>query len=133
MTDVALALMRRGDRWFLQRRDPANPVLPSLWEFPGGKVEAGETPAEALGRELIEEVDLALTASAPWPVIEGTVRLHPFLFEAAGNPRTDLAWGWFTVAEMSRLPIPPMNAALIGLLARGGGGAARPHPSDLIG
>ena len=67
MTDVALALLRRGDRWFLQRRDPANAVLPGLWEFPGGKAEAGEiaeftgvsSPYEAPGApELVLETDL---------------------------------------------------------------------------
>jgi hypothetical protein len=46
------------------------------------------------------------------------VRLHPFLVDAEGDPRTDLAWGWFTVEEMLRLPLPPMNVALIGLLAQ---------------
>ena len=118
MTEVALALLRRGDRWFLQRRDPANPVLPGLWEFPGGKAEAGETFEEALQRELLEEVGLALRVARPGPVLDGTVRLHPFLVEAEGDPRTDLAWGWFTVEEILRLPIPPRNAALIGLMAQ---------------
>ena len=118
MTVVALALLRRGDRWFLQRRDPANPVLPSLWEFPGGKAEAGEAFEEALGRELLEEVGLVLRVARPGPVLDGTVRIHPFLVEAEGDPRTDLAWGWFTIEEMLRLPIPPRNAALIGLLAQ---------------
>lgn len=128
MTDVALALIRRGDRWFLQRRDPANPVLPGLWEFPGGKVEAGETPAEALGRELLEEVGIILRVARPGPVLEGVVRLHPFLVDAEGDPRTDLAWGWFAAEEMLRLPIPPMNAALTGLLAQGAGG----RPGSLL-
>ena len=118
MTEVALALLRRGDRWFLQRRDPANPVLPGLWEFPGGKAEAGETFEEALQRELLEEVGLALRVARPGPVLDGTVRLHPFLVEAEGDPRTDLAWGWFMAEEMLRLPIPPRNVALIGLMAQ---------------
>ena len=43
MTEAVLALIGHGGRWFLQRRDPGNPVLPGLWEFPGGKVEEGET------------------------------------------------------------------------------------------
>lgn len=113
MKDVALALIRRGNRWFLQRRNPSNPVLPGVWEFPGGKCEAGETPQHALARELQEEVGWTLRAAEPWPVIEGSIRLHPFLVEADGDPCTELAWGWFTVADMLSLPIPPRNHALI--------------------
>ena len=113
MTDVALALIRRGDRWFLQRRAPANPVLPGLWEFPGGKVEGGETLEAALVRELREEVGLRVESAQPWPLVEGLMRLHPFLVVVVGDPSTDLAWGWFEVEEMRRLPIPPMNAAII--------------------
>ncbi|MDR3684422.1 MAG: NUDIX domain-containing protein [Geothrix sp.] len=113
MTTVALALLRRGERWFLQRRDPRNPILPGLWEFPGGKSEAGETPLQALRRELREETGLDLRTARPCAVLAGTPSLHPFLVEADGAPRTDLAWGWFTVGEMHRLPVPPRNRALI--------------------
>jgi len=113
MKEVALALIRRGDRWFLQRRDPSNPVLPGAWEFPGGKCEADETTRQALARELREETGMVLQAAQPWPVLEGPVNLHPFLVEAAGDPRTELAWGWFRVEDMLRLPIPPRNHALI--------------------
>ena len=113
MTDVVLALILRGDRWFLQRRDPAKPVLPGLWEFPGGKVEHGETLAAALERELREETGLRLQAAWPCAVLDGTTRLHVFLVEAEGDPCTELAWGWFTVEEMRRLSVPPRNRALI--------------------
>jgi 8-oxo-dGTP pyrophosphatase MutT (NUDIX family) len=116
MTEVVLALLRRGERWFLQRRDPGSPVLPGLWEFPGGKVEAGETLQAALERELREETGLALRAADPCMALKGTTRLHAFLVESAGDPRTELAWGWFTVEELRRLPIPPRNWALLELL-----------------
>jgi 8-oxo-dGTP pyrophosphatase MutT (NUDIX family) len=121
MTEVALALIRRGERWFLQRRHPGNPVLPGLWEFPGGKVEAGETLEAALARELQEETGLLLREARPGPVLSGTTRLHPFFVKAEGDPCTELAWGWFTVAEMLRLPIPPRNRMLIGALEAGAG------------
>jgi 8-oxo-dGTP diphosphatase len=113
MTEVALALIRREGRYFLQRRAGANPVMPGLWEFPGGKLEPPETPLTALRRELLEEVGMELAAATALPVLEGTVRLHLFQVEGTGRPRTELAWGWFTPEEMVRLPIPPANAELI--------------------
>ena len=126
MMVVALALLRRGDRWFLQRRDPGNPVLPGLWEFPGGKVEPGESPLDCLRRELHEEVGLVADEARPLPDLdsdpEETVRLRPFLVKVAGDPQTDLAWGWFTAQELLRLPIPPRNASLIGLMTQDAGG-----------
>jgi mutator protein MutT len=116
MTEVALALLQRDGRWFLQRRDPTNALLPGLWEFPGGKVEAGESVVEGLQRELREELGLMAGEVQPLPLLEGQARLHPFLVQAEGQPRTELAWGWFEVAELAKLPIPPMNQALIARL-----------------
>ncbi len=134
MTEVALALIQRGERWFLQRRAPGNPVLPGLWEFPGGKSEGGEKPLQTLQRELREETGLDLRTARPCCVLEGTARLHAFLVEAVGDPRTDLAWGWFTVDEMRRLPTPPRNRVLIEQLARDPQAAElRVDPSHLIG
>lgn len=118
MTDVALALLRCGDRWFVQRRALDNPVLPGLWEFPGGKCEAHEAPEQALARELQEELGLRLQVLRAWPVLEGPLRLHPFRVEADGLPATALAWAWCTVAELRRLPVPPRNLPLLEWLAR---------------
>jgi mutator protein MutT len=134
MTEVALALIRRDGRWFLQRRAPGNPVLPGLWEFPGGKVEAGESIREGLLRELREEVGLVAGELRPLPLLEGPVRLHPYLVEAEGQPRTELAWGWFKVHELARLPMPPPNQALIASLAQvPPGPELRSNPAHLIG
>jgi len=112
--DVALAVVVRKGRFFLQRRDPSGAVLPGRWEFPGGKVEPGESPEQALRRELREEVELAIgTVRALPPWVHGypslQARLHPFLVEAEGEPRTSLAWGWFTPMEALRLPLPEAN------------------------
>ncbi|HCZ33207.1 MAG TPA: pyrimidine (deoxy)nucleoside triphosphate diphosphatase [Holophagaceae bacterium] len=119
MIEVVLALIRQEGRYFLQRRALSNPVLPGLWEFPGGKVETAESPFDALRRELREEVALDLIAATALPVLEGPVRLHPFQAEVAGAPRTGLAWGWFTPGDMLRLPIPPANGALVRSLLAG--------------
>jgi mutator protein MutT len=120
--DVALGLLLRGDRCFLQRRDPAAAVLPGLWEFPGGKARPGESPEAALRRELREELDWEAERCEALAVQHHdypgrSVALHPFLCAGAGRPRTRLAWGWFTAEEMGRLPIPDANHRLLEALA----------------
>lgn len=135
VVDVTLALIWRAGRLFLQRRDPAGAVLPGRWELPGGKVEPGETLEQALRRELREEVALAVVAHQAIPAIEHAypdrrVRLHPFQVEVAGEPRTPLAWGWFTPDEALRLPIPEANLALFQRLKAAAGD--RPERSDSL-
>ncbi|HXC15893.1 MAG TPA: (deoxy)nucleoside triphosphate pyrophosphohydrolase [Holophagaceae bacterium] len=120
---VAIALLRREGRWFLQRRDPASGHLAGVWEFPGGKVEPGESPEAALRREMLEELSWApgeLHALDPithaYP--DRVVTLHPFLSEGPELPRTALAWGWFRAAEAARLRVPEANGPLLDLLGR---------------
>jgi ADP-ribose pyrophosphatase YjhB (NUDIX family) len=97
-------------------------------------VEEGEALEAALSRELREETGLDLRTARPCAILEGTARLHPFLVEADGDPRPDLAWGWFTLEEMLRLPIPPMNRALIERLVQGPQATElRVNPPHLIG
>jgi len=57
LTTVVAGLVRRGGRILICRRKPDQPH-PLKWEFPGGKAEAGESPSEALRRELEEELDI---------------------------------------------------------------------------
>ena len=119
---VAIALLRRDGRWLLQRRDLSSSHLPGVWEFPGGKVEQGESPEEALRRELMEELSWVPDALHPLSAIthtyaDRTVTLHPFLAEGPELPRTALAWGWFTPLEAARLKVPEANAPLLELLS----------------
>lgn len=122
MIEVALGLIEREGRWFLQRRDPAASVLPGLWEFPGGKVEPGEHPVEACRRELAEELGLTGMELIPLDPIthdygNRVVTLHPFQVSTRQEPSTRLAWGWFTPQEIRRLPIPEANGPLLWSLA----------------
>ncbi|MGA2079928.1 MAG: (deoxy)nucleoside triphosphate pyrophosphohydrolase [Holophaga sp.] len=128
MTDreVALALIVHRGRCFAQQRSPLSRHLPGLWEFPGGKVEPLESPRAALFRELEEEVRWAPARAAALPPVvhaypQFRVTLHPFLCHGipARTPslETALAWGWFTPAELGRLPMPEANRELLGRLA----------------
>ncbi len=119
--EASIALIAREGRWFLQRRDPGATMLPGLWEFPGGKLEGHEDPLSALKRELLEELGWVPSSLEALPVISDAnaqreLRLHPFCCEGSAALGTALAWGWFTVPEIRRLPIPPANKALLGLL-----------------
>ena len=79
--DVAVGvLIDRADRFLLTSR-PEGKVYAGYWEFPGGKLEAGETVAQALRRELLEELGIVIGAALPWKIeivdyAHARVRLH---------------------------------------------------------
>jgi 8-oxo-dGTP diphosphatase len=79
--DVAVGVLVRADGAFLLTSRPPGKVYAGYWEFPGGKVEAGETVAQALARELHEELGITIGAVHPWQVElfdypHALVRLH---------------------------------------------------------
>ncbi|MDD2885675.1 MAG: Nudix family hydrolase [Dechloromonas sp.] len=82
IVEVAAAVMLRADgRQFLLAQRPPGKVYAGYWEFPGGKLEAGETVRQALIRELQEELGITVTACSPWLVRQftyphATVRLN---------------------------------------------------------
>ena len=90
MTEVVCGIIRNAAGEYLACRRPAEKHLGGLWEFPGGKVEIGETPEEALVRELFEELGIdvevgeALTA-VEWSHDGGEIRLRPYLCRISGG------------------------------------------------
>ena len=79
--DVAVGVLIDGDGRFLLTSRPAGKVYAGHWEFPGGKVEAGESVEQALRRELHEELGITIAAARPWQVTlhdypHALVRLH---------------------------------------------------------
>ncbi|HXE22671.1 MAG TPA: NUDIX domain-containing protein [Rhodoferax sp.] len=66
VVDVAVGVLIRPDGDFLLTSRPAGKVYAGYWEFPGGKLEAGETVAQALRRELHEELGIVIDTVAPW-------------------------------------------------------------------
>ena len=66
--EVAVGVLVRADGAFLLTSRPAGKAYAGYWEFPGGKLEAGETVEEALRRELEEEIGITIGAAVPWKV-----------------------------------------------------------------
>lgn len=80
-TDVAVGVLVREDGAFLLTSRPEGKVYAGYWEFPGGKLEAGETVEQALRRELVEELGIEIGAAEAWKVEtvdypHALVRLH---------------------------------------------------------
>lgn len=80
---VACAIIEQAGMVLAAQRS-AGMSLPLKWEFPGGKIEAGETPADCLKRELMEELGIAVSIGAPLPPAthsydDFTVTLYPFI------------------------------------------------------
>ena len=125
MTVVAAALAQEDERVLLQQRAPGR-AMAGLWEFPGGKVEAGELPEAALVRELREELGIDVAAAdlvpacfASAPLGERHMILLLYLCRRwQGDPRpldAD-ALRWETPAAMHALAMPPADAPLVDLL-----------------
>lgn len=68
VVDVAVGVLLRPDGDFLLTSRPPGKVYEGYWEFPGGKLEAGETVEQALRRELHEEIGITIAAAHPWKV-----------------------------------------------------------------
>ncbi len=81
VVDVAVGVLVREDKSFLLTSRPAGKAYAGYWEFPGGKLEAGETVEQALRRELQEELGIEIGDAVPWKVEmvdypHALVRLH---------------------------------------------------------
>jgi 8-oxo-dGTP diphosphatase len=122
---AAAALVDRDNRVLLAQR-PAGKSLAGLWEFPGGKVEAGETPEEALVRELAEElgIEVCLTCLAPFTFASHTYEKFHLLmplylcrnWEGELTPREGQAIAWVRPARLRDYQMPPADAPLIPFL-----------------
>ena len=125
LTEVAAAVIERPDGTFLLARRPQGKPYPGYWEFPGGKIEAGEDARAALARELKEELDITVRASTPWitrvfAYTHAIVRLHFFrvtAWDGEPQPLEDQAIAWQRVGMADVAPMLPANAPVLAALA----------------
>ena len=124
MIEVAAAVIQRPDGRFLLAQRPAGKVYAGYWEFPGGKVEAGEPAERALARELHEELGIDVKRAYPWITREhvyphGHVRLNFFRvleWQGEPQPREDQAIAWQALDAPMAAPMLPANAPVLASL-----------------
>ncbi|GMR06661.1 MAG: Nudix family hydrolase [Gammaproteobacteria bacterium] len=113
---IAVAVIKREDGKVLFAERPAGKACAGEWEFPGGKIEAGETARQALEREIYEELAISITEARPWITLShsyphASVLLHFFIVSGwtgheHGKEGQRLSW-----QNLSELTISPLLAA----------------------
>jgi 8-oxo-dGTP diphosphatase len=122
---AAVALIDADGRILLARRPPGKSMA-GLWEFPGGKVEAGETPEAALIRELHEELGIETWTSCLAPLFfasHGYPDFHLLMplfacrkWQGTVSPRESQELAWVRPRDLRDYPMPPADVPLIPLL-----------------
>ncbi len=122
---AAVALIDADGRVLIAQR-PEGKAMAGLWEFPGGKVETGETPEAALIRELHEELGIDTHASCLAPLTFASHAYPDFhllmpLFacrrwQGTARPREGQALKWVRAKDLRDYPMPPADLPLIPIL-----------------
>ncbi|HEV7384477.1 MAG TPA: 8-oxo-dGTP diphosphatase MutT [Phenylobacterium sp.] len=123
---VAAAALVDADGRVLICQRPEGKPLAGLWEFPGGKVEAGETPEACLIRELEEELGIAVTHACLAPFVFASHDYETFhllmplylvrRWEGTITAKEHKALAWVKPAKLGDYPMPPADAPLVAWL-----------------
>ena len=132
--DVAVGVLIKPNGDFLLTSRPPGKVYEGYWEFPGGKLEVGETVEQALRRELIEEIGITIGAAQPWKVElvdypHALVRLNFCkVFDWTGELQMHegQAFAWQNL-PVTVTPVLPGTVPVLGWFAQERGFAAATH------
>jgi 8-oxo-dGTP diphosphatase len=123
---VAACALVDADGRVLMCQRPEGKQLAGLWEFPGGKLEPGETPEACLIRELKEELDIEVATACLAPFVFASHSYETFhllmplylcrRWEGMVRPLEHPQIRWVRPAQMGELPMPPADAPLVAYL-----------------
>ena len=121
LVEVAAAVLLRPDGTFLLAQRPQGRIWAGYWEFPGGKLEPGETARDALCRELKEELGITVETAYPWitrvfTYPHATVRLNFFSvrrWRGELHPHEGQQFSWQHSSEVAVHPLLPANAPIL--------------------
>ena len=121
---VTAAIIESGNKILIGQRKAKDSLFGGLWEFPGGKIEDGETPEECMARELKEELEIevevgTLITSNKHRYPNGIYELLVYKVEHISgnfvlNDHDEIKW--ITIAEISKFDFPPANTPIINYL-----------------
>ncbi len=120
VVNVAVGIILRGQQSFICKR-PDEKHQGGLWEFPGGKIESGETTTQALARELLEEIAIDVHSSEPFMVIEHDygdkkvcLDIHK-VSDFTGEPKgaEGQQGQWVAINELAHYSFPEANQAIL--------------------
>jgi len=125
LVDVVCAVIQKPGGEFLLAQRPEGKVYPGYWEFPGGKVDPGESIADATARELDEELGVVVELSYPWitrifSYPHAKVRLHFRRVTRWRNEprgRENQAFSWQNLSNVTVAPLLPANGPILQALA----------------
>ena len=122
---VAVALVDIDGRVLVAQR-PVGKAMAGLWEFPGGKVDDGETPEEALIRELDEELGIDVTENCLAPLTFASHRYENFhllmplfvcrVWKGEATPREGQTLKWVPPMQLRDYPMSPADVPLVAML-----------------
>jgi len=122
---AAAALIDPEGRVLLAER-PQGKSMAGLWEFPGGKVDKGETPETALVRELKEELGIETSTGCLWPLTFASYTYPDFhllmpvfscrVWQGAPRPKEGQKLAWIQKDELKNYPMPPADINVVQVL-----------------
>ena len=116
IVDVSIAVILKQDRFLIQKR-PSTGHLAGMWEFPGGKIENGESPEKAVMRECLEELNINIKMVKKLKMVSHTyshfkIKLNIFLCGIkSGRPKSmnQQPVKWITMDQIEKYPFPGAN------------------------
>jgi 8-oxo-dGTP diphosphatase len=132
-TRVVAGILVENGRVLLTQRAPGQ-SFPHLWEFPGGKVEPGESPEAALIREFQEEVDITISGVTPYDAIRyrdpggrdiAVAFYRVGAYRGSPRPLEVAAVEWVPVPDLGSVDFIPANQGIVERLRNEGGGTGR--------